>query len=666
MLYRLATVNRDAMDAEKRTLPLTFSSEEPYQRWYGREILGHKPGEVLMDRINAKAPLLADHDHTKQIGVVEKASLDGTKGSAVVRFSQNPGPQEVLADILDGIKGNVSVGYVIHELEDVTPPPDSDIDEGDDGPIKGFSTDDDGDFDGDSSRVYRATKWEPYEISMVSMPADTTVGVGRSARPSLQTKDGKPIARFECRIVDNSQDNRMKQDNPTVTVTNEETRKKAAADEKSRVKEILALGREFKMEEAADKYIADDHSIDQFRDFVLRELAKKPKDLIHAGSSVGRVEMPIREASRYRVTKAILQSTSQRRGTGRLDGIEAELSQEISGKVGRQPDGFFIPDFAFAPPLSPAKRDLATLTQAGGAFTVESTVLGTELVELYRKKTYVMKAGARYLGGLQGNVLIPRQTGPGTIYWLAENAQVTEADQGFGQFSLNPHTAMAQTAYSKQFIAQSSIDVEGFVRNDINRILAIAQDYSALSGTGNSGQPTGVANYNANSWSATQTYSSGSANVTTIAFGATATFVKVVSMETAIAMQDADVDNMAYITSPAVRGAWKGIPKGAVTTSGAAIPIFIWDGDKGPDAGMVNGYRAFATNQLGSGTTVANQVMFGNWGDLIIANWAGIDVVTDPYTKAGTGEIVVTIHCMLDVGLRHPPSFCISTDSGAQ
>jgi len=162
-------------------------------------------------------------------------------------------------------------------------------------------------------------------------------------------------------------------------------------------------------------------------------------------------------------------------------------------------------------------------------------------------------------------------------------------------------------------------------------------------------------------------------HTSTLTFGGAATWANVVLMESLVSSLDADVDNMCYISSPTTRGRWKSISK--VTN----FPTFLWesggvkwdDGGKGTDQGFVNGYRAFATNQVGTNVptasgTVSNPAIFGNFNDLLIANWAGIDVVTDPYTAAPTGEIVVTIHLMCDIGLRRTRSFAVSTDSAAQ
>jgi hypothetical protein len=116
---------------------------------------------------------------------------------------------------------------------------------------------------------------------------------------------------------------------------------------------------------------------------------------------------------------------------------------------------------------------------------------------------------------------------------------------------------------------------------------------------------------------------------------------------------------MAYITDPSTRGMWKQIPKVAAS----AFPIFLWEPPiQFPDAeGAVNGYRAFSTNQID-----LSQVVFGNWEDDIFGMWGGLDITVDPYTAAQTASINVTINAFVDNCVRHAPSFCWSTDSGAQ
>jgi len=292
------------------------------------------------------------------------------------------------------------------------------------------------------------------------------------------------------------------------------------------------------------------------------------------------------------------------------------------------------------------KRALGTATGSAGGFTVDTEVLGTSLIELLRNQTLVAELGARQLSGLTGNIAIPRQSGGATAYWLPPNGAVTASDQTFAQLGLVPHRLVADTAYDKELLNQSSISIEAFVREDLMRILAIEKDRAALFGLGSAGQPLGIANVT---------------GIGSVSFSAAATWAKIVSFETKVAQANALLGKMAYLTSPGVRGVWKTATK----IASSQYSSFLWDtGANG--SGMVNGYRAEATNQILSTGTYADRVFFGNWADLILADWAGIDVVVNPYTLAKNGQIEVTITLWTDNGVRHAASFALSSDSGAQ
>ncbi|WP_249330847.1 hypothetical protein [Xylella fastidiosa] len=115
--YRHADVL--SIDEPSRTLELAFSSEAAeVQTWSGVEILGHRPGEVRLHRLGDSAALLLDHNPRDQIGVVQSASIDrDQRGRAIVRFGRSPRAEEILRDVLDGIRKHVSVGYLVHQVE---------------------------------------------------------------------------------------------------------------------------------------------------------------------------------------------------------------------------------------------------------------------------------------------------------------------------------------------------------------------------------------------------------------------------------------------------------------------------------------------------------------------------------------------------------------------
>ena len=145
-LDRAFLVKREAINVEARTVELAFSSEAPYERWWGIEILDHNASSIDLTRLNSHANLLCDHDARDVIGVVESVSIGLDKvGRAVVRFGKSARAEEVFQDVVDGIRKNVSVGYMINEavLEAVSGDPVVD----------------------DAEDNYRVNSWTPFEIS---------------------------------------------------------------------------------------------------------------------------------------------------------------------------------------------------------------------------------------------------------------------------------------------------------------------------------------------------------------------------------------------------------------------------------------------------------------------------------------------------------------------
>ena len=155
---RALVVERQAIDEEARTATLAFASEAPYERWWGVEILDVSATSMRQGRLRSGANLLMDHDTRDVVGVIESVEIGADRvARAVVRFGKSVRAEEVWQDVRDGIRRNVSVGYMIHKAVLVET-------------VDGVET-------------YRVTDWEPFEVSLVSVPADASVGVGRSAEP---------------------------------------------------------------------------------------------------------------------------------------------------------------------------------------------------------------------------------------------------------------------------------------------------------------------------------------------------------------------------------------------------------------------------------------------------------------------------------------------------
>ena len=171
-------------DTDSRTIELAFSSEYPYERSWGIEILDHSLNALDLSRLQSGGAVLMDHNWVDQVGVVESVRIDPDRvARAVVRFSRSVRGQEVLNDILDGIRTNISVGYIIDDLSQID--------------------------SADSVPTYRVTRWTPYEISIVSVPADPTVGIGRSATrnlnpqaPTLKSTKENTMTKLDTRFSD--------------------------------------------------------------------------------------------------------------------------------------------------------------------------------------------------------------------------------------------------------------------------------------------------------------------------------------------------------------------------------------------------------------------------------------------------------------------------------
>ena len=148
-------------EGKERTFTLSFSSEEPYTRWFGQEILDHSEGCVDLERLNSIGVVLFNHDRDKVVGKIERAWIEDGRGCAEITFDSDDASEKIYQKVQGGTLKGVSVGYLVEDWEEVMPNKQSQ----------------DGRFTGPCSI---AKKWAPYEVSIVSVPADPTVGVGRS------------------------------------------------------------------------------------------------------------------------------------------------------------------------------------------------------------------------------------------------------------------------------------------------------------------------------------------------------------------------------------------------------------------------------------------------------------------------------------------------------
>jgi HK97 family phage major capsid protein/HK97 family phage prohead protease len=562
-------------EVEERIYEFPFSSEYPVARYFGNEILSHEGKAADLSRLNDGAPLLFNHNPDKVIGVVERAYIDGQKrrGYARVRFSRNPFAQEVLSDVKDGVLRNVSFGYSIDKMEER------------------------------GSGDYVATAWSPYEISVVSVPADPGVGIGRSltedlAASAAPTPDPIPS---------------MENTTPDLAVV----RAEAAEAERARISDINALCDKHGMADLGRQLIESGRSIDEARAAVLDKLDNYQEPVNMSAADIGMNEKESRSFSFLRAINYLANPTD--RAAREAAAFEIEASEAAAAKLGRQSRGITIPQEVL-------RRDLNV-----GAATAGGNLVATELdagsfIDLLRNASALDQAGATVLTGLTGNVAIPRQSGAATAYWVAESGSPTESQQTVDQVSLTPRTCAAYTDFSRRLMIQSSIDVENMVRNDLARVIALKIDAAGLYGTGSSSEPLGLKN---------------TTGIGTEDFAADApTFAEVVALESDVATANALLGSPVYLMNAAMRGNLK------TTKKDAGSGIFIMEN------GEVNGYRGVLSNQVASG-----DLWFGNFADLIIGYFSGLDIMVDPYTNSTSGTVRVVALQDVDVAVRHPESF---------
>ena len=590
------------LDANNRTIELSFSSDIELERWGSIEVLDHSAGCCDLSRLNNGGPLLFNHDLDEVIGVVERATIgaDG-KGRATVRFSKSEDGEEAWQDVQDGILRNVSVGYRINE-------------------VKLKETREDG------TDVYVVSKWTPYEISIVSVPADNSVGVGRSL--NLTTPSQHPIKMetpAETPVVPAA---------PSAQVISE-NRALGESSERDRVRSILAAGRQYDQSELAQKALEDGRTIDQFRTMLLEAVDAKNKSIADSNKPIGMSENEARGFSFVKLFRALSAAPEDRQRFNEAARMELEACAAAADQMThRSARGTVIPtEVLLSGTRADAYLSSGTSTtapySASQAGTIQTQLLSSSFIDLLRNKSIIMGRGTE-LSGLVGNVDIPKQTGASTASWIGEDTAPDASAITFGIVSLRPRTVTNRGEITRRLLMQNSVGVEALFRADLAKTLALEIDRAALYGTGATNQPTGLKNISGLS-SATWTTSG------------KPTFAELIALETALASSNADQGTMSYIAAPGFRG----YAKGAAKFTTPNIYGTIWE-----DGNMVNGYACDVSNQV-----TAGDVFFGNWSDLLIGMWGGLDITVDPYTHSDTGRIRVTQFQDVDFNVRRVSSF---------
>jgi HK97 family phage major capsid protein/HK97 family phage prohead protease len=602
---------------DERTIEFPFSSEYPVARYFGNEVLQHDTRSADLSRLNDSAPLLFNHDPDKVIGVVERAWIDGEKkrGYATVKFSRNAFAQEVLADVRDGVLRNVSFGYAISEMEQ-----------------RGS-----GDF--------VATSWAPYEISVVSIPADPTVGMGRSLETDPAAPAASPTPETEPEVP--------MENTPDLTAVRAEAAAEAAKAERARISGITALTEKHGMADLGRQLIEGGRSLDEARAAVLDKLGAKPVE------TVAPVEMATEERAGYSITAGI-RAMLTGDWSSREAGLVRELSKEVekSGVSKTTERSFFVPFAALS-----QRATYVTSGATTGGNLVATDLLADDFIEFLRNNALMLQLGVRTMPGLVGNVAIPRRSGVASTYYLStQTTAITQSESTFDQVTMSPKNLAALSKYSRQTLLQGTPGIEELVRRDLTDGINLAIDLGILNGSGSSGQPTGIMQ------------TSGIGSVAMGTNGGAITVEKVVDLESAVMQANGVVNaaNVAYLTNYKVSAALKKLRAGGSTTGDG--PFLVNDQlnaiGRGPTPANLNGYPLALTNQVpsnltkGSSSGVCSALVMGDFSQAMVGFWGnGLEITVgedqDDFSKALTSVRGIVSY---DVAVRDPKSFAAILD----
>jgi len=585
------TCTRVAGDSDGRSIEFSFSSEYPVPRYFGNEVLSHDRGAVDLSRMNNGAPLLWNHDSDRVIGVVERSWVDGEKlrGYVRVKFSRNAFAQEVMADVTDGVLRNVSVGYSIGTLEE-----------------RGGN--------------FVATSWQPHEVSFVGIPADPTVGVSRS-QPAT-TAPAVPI--HPASVT-------METQAPDLDQVRAAAATDAVAAERTRISSISAVCSRHGMADLAATLIENGKTVAEANAAVLDKYSSRGATQQPVSESATDIGLSHREAGEFSFVRAIRALANPNdRGAQEAASFEREVGRATEAKTGRSAQGILVPNEVMRRNMS---RALSVGTASAAGDLSATDFRPESLIELLRNRLALGAVGVTTLTGLSGNVAIPRVTGAPTAYWVAESGSPTESNPTVDQINMSPKTLGAYTDISRKLLLQSSVDVEMMVRSELATVLALEIDRVGLYGLGNTNQPLGLKL---------------TTGINTTNFGAAQpTYAELVTMESEINADNADVGAMAYITNSTIYGGFKTTEKFSNTGFTVLEP-----------GGTVNGYNVVRSNQIASG-----DVFFGVWNQMVLGLWSGLDLVVDTAALATAGGVRVIALQDVDYGVRHPEGFCRGNDS---
>ena len=621
---------RGLFDPEKRLVEFSLSSEDPYQRSFGYEILGHKANEVDLKMLIG-GPFLLEHNTSKFLGKIESARIENGRIIAVARFGRSALATEIFNDFVDELRGKISVGYFVKDMEEIS----------------------------EKSAVvptFRVTSWVAIEASSVPIPADNTVGVGRSLEDKkAETEIALPLDAVETIKVEAKEVETVGNQTEIKIIT--EVRKmdpvttnpvtsnvEVGKDNSQYVANMLKIGEKFGKSEMAKDFIIAKKSESDLA-IAITELYESNPQAFHKakGKPVDEVGLTQAEIKKWSIINYVNSWESQRSGNGsNIKSFEKDVSEQVEKQTGKRAQGIFMPlDIQIN---KSATRAMSIGTSSAGGYLQSTTLRPDMFIDVLRAADPSDQLGITVLNDLRGIYTIPRKTTAATMAWIAENGSAAESSAVFDLVTLTAKTISGNSIISREMRLQSSLDADALAMNELAAAIGNSRALAIFNGSGASNQPTGIL------------LQSGINSVSPSANGDAPTHALLQQT-----IKECRTDNVSGVLKLVINAATQYAL--AVTPKVSAQDRYILD-----DMGKVNGMDVYITNHLpsnitkgSSGATLSKSIT-GLFSDCIVGYWGGLDILIDPYTYSNDGRVRINAFQDMDVQLRHPESFTVFAD----
>jgi HK97 family phage major capsid protein len=449
-------------------------------------------------------------------------------------------------------------------------------------------------------------------------------------------------------------------------------------DERQRILAIQGLGKKMRVpNHIIDQSVSDGETLEDFKATCLRWVersASQPIGAMDTNWGAQRAQFNIqysqpinmnlskKEIGQYSLAKAINAASE---GPHKLEGFEREIHDQLYSKIPQaqraKTRGVLIPaadlDWGFSSQKRSFYNSRGTLNtqdfSEGGAL-VPTDHLADRFIDSLKNRSRVLSLGPTILPGLQGDVSIPKNVGDVSTFWIAENSVIPESEMDFGQVNLKPKTIGTIASFSRNLAMQSDPSIENILKKSLVSQLAIGLDRAMLFGSGQSGQPLGIAQT-----PGIQSVEAGAPD------GGPLSYELLAEMEAKIFSENADGEAMAWLVNSKARKSAR-----TTTENSSNVSKWIWT-DTGNGDGEMLGHRALLSENVPSNLTKAggtnlSALFFGNWSDLLFGQWGTIELLPNLMGRTfQTGGIELRILFSCDFAVRNPESFCVCTDLAA-